>query len=45
MAFTPDGKILVTDGDRARLWDVGYLADPASRLCADLDGESLTRSE
>jgi hypothetical protein len=46
VAFSQDGKTLATssyDGE-VRLWDVAYLTDPVSGLCASAR-RSLTRAE
>jgi WD40 repeat protein len=46
LEFSPDGKTLSTgsDGGTVQVWDVAYLTDPVSDLCA-LGGRSLTRAE
>jgi transcriptional regulator with XRE-family HTH domain len=45
VAFSRDGKTLATSaGHTVRLWDVAYLINPATQLCASA-GRSLTRAE
>ena len=44
VAFSPDGKTLASGGRMLGLWNVGYLVDVLTRLCAQVGG-SLTQAE